>query len=129
MHTIHRIRTTEPNDSLLFFQQFWISRISFLGEKDAPAALTIHSHLFALQAGCCELFSLQEVSSPSKLQVRPFLWLLKLLLFNSLQCVSLILSGESKVPGGLAADLALSRSVFEEQDSSSLFYECSVAIV
>lgn len=72
MHTIQRIRDTEPGDSLLFLRQSWISLIFFLGEKNANAALTPDSYYFALQAGCCESFSLQEVTSPCKLRVRPF---------------------------------------------------------
>lgn len=40
-----------------------------------------------------------------------------LLLFNSLQCVKLISKGEGKIPGGLAADSALTVSPCEEQDS------------
>lgn len=46
-----------------------------------------------------------------------FVFFFKLLLFNSLQCVKLISKGESKIPGGLAADSALTVSPCEEQDS------------
>lgn len=127
LHTIQVIRSTEPGDSAFFWQP-WISLTSFLGQKNATAALSPDSYYFALQAGRCDSFSLQEVTSPCKLQVRPFSWIfllfgcgffckLLLLLFNSLQCVKLISKGEGKIPGGLAADSALTISLYEEQDS------------
>lgn len=101
VHTVQRIRDTEPGDSLQFFQQSQFSLTSFLGEKIAITVLTTDFYFSALQAGCHKLFSLLEVPTPHKLWVRPFLWVF---IFNSRQCVKLISSGECKVPGGLGAD-------------------------